>query len=296
MAGSRHITQAVIPVAGRGRRLYPASLAAPKCLMPLVDADGIARPVIHMILRAAVAGGIERVALVVSPEHEPLLRRYFSGRYRDELTRIGKAEIADELAALGERLTYLAAPSPEGFGHAVWLTRDWAAGEPVLVMLGDTVIVPALGVKPPVGQLLEHFGRFDAVGVIGAAVTPADGVHLCGTLAGEPIETDSSVYRITNLMEKPSPEQARRSLRTPGLAGDRFLTHFGLYAFSPEVFDALDELVRANRREGGEIQLTSAEALLVGRGRDLLAAVLAGRAMDVGTGEGLAGTQAAIRR
>ena len=175
MAGKQRITKAVIPVAGRGTRLYPAGLAVPKPLFPLVQSDGLVRPVIQTVLRQALAGGIEQIALVVSPEQIDSLRGYL--RPHEELPAgLGGGAMAaemDELAELGKRITYITQTKPQGLGHAVWCARDFADGEPVLVVLGDHVFLSPDSEPPPARRITDVFARLDSVSVTGVEVTPA---------------------------------------------------------------------------------------------------------------------------
>ena len=165
-------------------------------------------------------------------------------------------------------------------------------------MLGDHVILPQPGAPPPVAQVIEAQARLAATAVIGTAVTPAERAGSFGALAGRPlapsIAAGQRLYRITRAVEKPSPDVARRELQTPGLPDGHVLTHFGLYAFSPAIFEALDHLVRNDIREGGEVQLTTAEQMLIEQHDDACALHIIGRALDVGTPGGLAEAQGVL--
>ncbi len=125
------------------------------------------------------------------------------------------------------------------------------------------------------------------------AVAEAE-VSRYGIIAGTPLEgTEPPVYEIRAMAEKPTVEQARETLRTPGLPDDQYLSFFGIHAFTPAIFDCLAYLIQHNIRQRGEIQLTSAQALLFERERYLLTA-LRGRRYDMGIPEGLIETQIAL--
>lgn len=296
MSGNRTVRKAIIPVAGRATRLFPASAAVPKGLLPLVDLDGAARAVLHVILRQARAGGIEQFAVVVSPGQEEQFRRYFA-RHEDPLAgRWGDAAAvaARELADLAERVSYVTQPAPEGLGHAVWCARRFAGDEPVLVLLGDFLFYPASpDDRSPLGELCELYARVGGVSLTAVERRRIETLALHGTLAGEPVSVGGdSVYRIGDIVEKPDPQTARDRLATRGLPADAFLTHAGAYVFGPAIFDALEQLVRDDRRQRGEIQLTAAQEILVRARQDYFAVELPHcRTLDVGTPQGFADAQ-----
>jgi len=101
-------------------------------------------------------------------------------------------------------------------------------------------------------------------------------------------------YEVLRIVEKPSAELARSSLRTPGLGEDRWLGHFGMHVFSPEIFEVLDRNIAEDVRERGEIQLTTAQEGLRARGGNYIAQVTAGRRYDTGIPYGLMETQLAL--
>ena len=80
-----------------------------------------------------------------------------------------------------------------------------------------------------------------------------------GTIKGAPIDANRGIYRAELIIEKPSVEEARQKLATPGLPAGNYLAHFGMHVFSPRIFDSLECLIRENRRQNGEIQLTAAQ-------------------------------------
>lgn len=280
----QRIRKAIIPVAGRATRLRPASYAIPKGLFPLVDADGRAKPAIHLILEEAFGSGIEQACLVTGPGEDTPYRRY-------------AAALADsgepEWARIATRISFASQSTPEGYGHAVLCARDFAAGEPVLVMLGDHVYRSAAS-RPCARQLLDCFHDFQAA-TSAVQPTPAAQLHLFGTIGGWPVPEHPGVYEVEEIVEKPALEVARARLRVPGLAPDTYLCWFGLHAMTPAIFDVLAEDVAARRRERGEYQFTGAQARLAQRER-YLACEIAGRRYDLGDPEGLLATQVALRQ
>jgi len=300
MSTANRITKAVVPAAGLDSRLMPASLALPKALFPIVDADGRVRPVMHILIRAAVAAGIEQIAIIVAPGGAEAFSRYFADhRSRPRLEGLTAARgDLDELARLAERITYIVQPRADGFGDAVRCARGFAAGDPVLVMLSDHLYLGAPDALPPTAQVLGAFTELDAASVVGVGVTPVEQLHLHGVVAGDPIAAESAegLFSVREIVEKPDPDTARSRLVTPGVPPGHFLTHFGLYAFASCIFDVLDEMARNPACGGGELQLTAAQQRLIDQGRRTCAVAVRGRSLDTGTPAELARAQIEMAR
>lgn len=136
------IEKAIIPIAGYGTRLFPATKAIPKALFPIVDLDGIAKPIIQLIIEEALRAGVDEVCLVAQPQQVEPIAGYFSRDVADAIRE--KAELAaqaERLGEIGRRLHFAIQAEPEGFGHAIYCARDFAAGEPVMILLGDHLYI-----------------------------------------------------------------------------------------------------------------------------------------------------------
>ncbi|MCD6351383.1 MAG: NTP transferase domain-containing protein [Armatimonadetes bacterium] len=284
------VRKAVITAAGHGTRQFPATRAIQKELLPVVDLDGVTRPALHILLAQALAAGIERVGLVVSASSETELRRYLRAPTAEEMALFGGREDlgveSARIEALAQAVDYVRQPSPEGFGHAVYCARDWVGDEPFLLLLGDHLYLADEGEESCLAQVLAVFAEQGA-NMSSVALSPAEELHLFGTVRARPLK--ERLFEVERLVEKPSPELARRELRTPGLPEDRWLTFFGMHVFTPAIFDALEYLIRNDVRERGEIQLTAAQEL-VRRSNPYLAYLVAGTRHDLGTPEGYAET------
>ncbi|MBS3733945.1 MAG: hypothetical protein KGY99_03355 [Phycisphaerae bacterium] len=274
------ITRAVIPIAGRATRLRPWSAATPKALLPLVDADGRLRAVIHWILAEAAAGGITHAALVVSPGQRAALEAYLQAA-------AGDADLPRDIVCIEQS-------QPRGLGDAVLEAAEFAGDEPVCVLLGDHVR-RAAGRSSCTAQVLAAMDAHAPDVMIGMQVIGPEALERCGVAAGEPLGDPAAggVYRCTALIEKPDAATAQRELVTPGLGADRYLAHAGIYAFTPAIFDALRDL--SAEGADGEIELTEAERRLCGRGEVLLCRV-AGDVLDTGTPGAYADAFAAFAR
>lgn len=282
MTTGTRITKAIVPAAGLDTRLMPASLAMPKAMFPIVGPDGRVRPVGHMLIREAVAAGIEQIAVIVSPGGEHAFERYFRehrGTPRGEAVPSARADL-EELAELAGRITYVTQPRPEGFGDAVRCARQFAGGEPVLVMLSDHLYLADPGAPSPTAQVLGCFADLQAASVIGVGVTPVDQLHSHGVVVADP--TSDGLLVVREIVEKPAIQTARDRLTTPGLPTDHYLTHFGLYCFASVIFDALDGLATDASRGSEELQLTEAQQRLVEQGGATYAVAIRGRSLDMG--------------
>jgi UTP--glucose-1-phosphate uridylyltransferase len=299
-AAGRRIRKAIIPVAGRATRHWPASLAVPKALFPLVDGDGRTKPVLQLILEEAFASGIERACVVTGPGEEGPYRRYLEALEALEALAVGEGGGAGGAGGAGTtsgrvdwpaRVSFAIQSSPDGFGHAVLCGRDFAAGEPVLVMLGDHVYRSA-ETRPCARQLLDCFHAGGAA-VSAVQRTPEADLHLFGTVRATPLSGRARAYTVHEIVEKPAVATARERLRVPGVPVGQYLCWFGLHAMTPGLFDVLDEDARLDRRERGELQLTAAQARLAAR-EPYLAYEVAGWRFDMGDPAGLVRTQQAL--
>ncbi len=255
------VKKAVIPVAGYGTRLYPASKAIKKVLFPIIDTDGMAKPLIQTIIEEAVESGIEEVCLVVREDEKQAFTSYFDEPVSPELERRlselpWAVEESRKVAELSKRISYIIQKEQKGFGHAVYCAKDWVGDEPFLLMLGDHVYISNSDVRC-VKQLINVFHQLG--GNISAVMrTIEDLLHLFGTVAGKQMPDHSSVYEVTEIKEKPSVEYAEIHLRTDGVPLGEYLCFFGQYILTPDVFTYIKYLVDRDIRERGEIQLTSA--------------------------------------
>ena len=291
------VRKAVITAAGRGTRQYPASSTVQKEMFPLVDVDGLTKPTIQIIAEEALDAGIEELCIVTAPGDAEMYRRHFRGLSEDLLPAFEGKEWAlqesERLARIEQTLDYVTQPSPEGYGHAVYCASDWVGDEPFLLLLGDHVYISS----DPQGRRCARqvVDVFERTGQTVSAVkrTPERLLHLFGTVRGEPLAGEDGLYRVTAMVEKPSPTRAAQELRTPGLAPGEYLCFFGMHVFTPAIFDCLGYNIRHDVREKGEFQLTSAQALLAAH-EPYLAFEARGERFDMGIPFGLVETQLAL--
>jgi UTP-glucose-1-phosphate uridylyltransferase/mevalonate kinase len=277
----QQVRKAVIPAAGFGTRLFPATKATKKELFPIIDQDGIAKPAILLIVEEALEAGLEEVIIIVQEDDLDEFQSFFNSQVSIE--NYNKLpphfqEYAQRLLEIGRRVTFVAQPNQEGFGHAVYCAREAIGDEPFLLMLGDHLYRSSKE-DSCAKHLLDAYKKH-GINVLGLRRTPEDQIANFGTVAGVWLE-ENRLLNVTEFAEKPTVDYARNNLLVPGITGDEYLTVFGLYIIKPQLFEYLDEHIVHNVRERGEFQLTSALDRL--RQEDgFLGLVMEGRRYDIG--------------
>ncbi len=291
------VRKAVITAAGRGTRQYPASTAVQKEMFPLVDRDGLTKPVIQIIGEEALESGIEEICIITQPGEEHLYRDYFKRLDGDMVKSFRGKDWAilesEKLGAFGERLHFAEQSSPEGFGHAVYQAKKFVGDDPFLLMLGDHIYISDIQDRCA-RQLIKVYEQYMCETVTGVQPTVERQLHLFGTIRGNPIEPGKGIYKAELIVEKPSVELAREQLATPGLPAGNYLAHFGMHVFSPRIFDSLEYLIKNNLREKNEIQLTAAQEHLRQQTEKYWCVVTQGQRYDTGIPYGLMETQLAL--
>lgn len=275
------VRKALIPAAGFGTRLFPASKATKKELFPIIDQDGIAKPAILLIVEEALEAGIEEVLIIVQEEDLDEFQSFFNSQVSIEnfnkLSNRFQA-YARRILEIGRSVSFIIQTAQEGFGHAVYSAHEAIGDEPFLLMLGDH-LYRSEGGQSCARQLMETYHKH-RISVLGLRRTPEDEIANFGTIAGVWLE-EGQLLNVTEFAEKPNLDYARHNLRVPNLAEDEYLTVFGQYIIRPKIFDYLEENIRNNVRERGEFQLTSSLDRL--RQEDgFLGMVMEGRRFDIG--------------
>lgn len=291
------VRKAVITAAGRGTRQYPASTAVQKEMFPLVDRDGLTKPVIQIIGEECIESGIEEICIITQPGEEKQYREYFR-RMTDAESRSFRGKDwaileSEKLGAFGERVRFAEQHTPEGFGHAVYQAKSFVGDEPFLLLLGDHIYVSETRERCA-RQIIRVFEQYMLDAASAVQPTLERLLHLFGVIKGEPIDADKGIYRAALIHEKPKVDDARHQLVTPGLPAGNYLAHFGMHVFSPRIFESLEYLFTNNLREKGEFQLTAAQEHLRQQTDKYWAAVVSGQRYDTGIPYGLMETQLAL--
>jgi UTP--glucose-1-phosphate uridylyltransferase len=239
------IRKAVLPVAGLGTRVLPASKVIPKEMLPLVD-----KPTLQYIVEEAVAAGIEEIIFVTSRSKRSIEDHFDAFPELEQvLERKGKQKELEELRRVQTMATYVAVRQPEarGLGHAVLCAKDLVGDEPFVVMLGDDLVAPETPCLPRMMQIHEQYGG----SVLSLFVSPPEQISSFGIVSVE--ELGSDVVKVTHLVEKPSREEAPSDLAVAGR-----------YILTPDIFALLEKTPPG---AGGEIQITDAIEMQAQAGR-----------------------------
>jgi UTP--glucose-1-phosphate uridylyltransferase len=255
--------KAVVPVAGLGTRHFPASHAVKKELFPVVGQDGIGRALFHYHLIELVAAGFEEICIIVQPGEESTIRAYLEGPGDAYLRRLEKypalREEARRMADFSDRVTFAVQHEQEGYGHAVYQSRDFAAGEPVLLCLGDHLF---RGTPTSPYRELAEAAAYSGGKSLSAVnrISPSE-LKGYGTIAGTREKDHPALIDVSLIIEKPDVAVAREKLRVDGLGEEEFLGWFGMHLLAPSIYDILGEMIRDDIRDGGEFQLTRAQEI-----------------------------------
>jgi UTP--glucose-1-phosphate uridylyltransferase len=273
------VRKAVIPAAGFGTRLFPATKAVKKEFFPIIDKDGRAKPVILAIVEEAISAGIEEIGIVVQRSDRPLFEDFFNPPKSELFNKLSpqNQEYSKDIQTLGNKITILTQDKQEGYGHAVFCAKEWVKDEPFLLLLGDHVYSSDTE-KSCAYQVLDIYKQVNQ-SVVGLNTMPAEIIYKAGCVTG--IWQSNSVLSVTQLYEKPTLEYARQHLRVEGMADEEFLCIFGLYVLRPKIFDYLEENISNNIRERGEFQLTSCLDRLRQQ-EGMTGYVLKGKSFDIG--------------
>ena len=234
------ITKAVIPAAGLGTRVLPATKALPKEMLPIVD-----KPAIQYIVEEAAASGITDI-LIITNRGKELIENHFDRcpELEQRLLHNNKIDAFDEVVNISKlaNIYFLRQKETLGLGHAVSCARSFVGNEPFAVLYGDDVII---GEDPACAQLIRAYNEFGRA-VLGINKVSREDISKYSSLKVENIR--DNIFSCTDMVEKPSENEI---LSLYSVLGRCILT--------PDIFDILDKVKPG---VGGEIQLTDAMKIL----------------------------------
>ena len=234
-----------------------------KELFPVVGPDGIARALFHYHLLELEAAGIEEICIIVQPGEDEMVRDYLRGPGDAYLKRLEKYPAllreAEQMRGFEKRISFAVQRQQEGYGHAVFQTKKFAAGEMVLLGLGDHLFRG----KPnsPYRELADTAKVSGGKSVSAVNRISADELKGYGTIAGTRRAENPRLIDVSLIIEKPTVAVAREQLRVDGLPAGTWLGWFGLHLLAPSIYDVLEEMIRDNVRDNGEFQLTRAQEI-----------------------------------
>jgi UTP--glucose-1-phosphate uridylyltransferase len=222
------ITKAVITAAGKNQHHLP--------IQTLIDRDGKEKSVLQILVEETISGGIEEICVVVQPGDESVY-----------------SEIVGDHAG---RLHFVVQEEPLGYGHAIYCARDFTKNDPFLHLVGDHLYVSRQN-KSCSKQLIE-IAEAEACSVSSVQATRENLLTHFGTIAGRRIHGRQDLYRIEEVVEKPTPTDAEQRLIIPGLRAGYYLCFFGMHVLTPAVMDILGQLLQGSPGQG---KITLSDAL-----------------------------------
>ncbi len=240
-----HIRKVVLPVAGLGTRVLPATKVIPKEMLPIVD-----KPTLQYIVEEAVAAGIEEVIFVTSRSKRSIEDHFDRFPELEQiLQQKGKQKELEELRHVQTMASYTAVrqSEPLGLGHAILCAKDLVGNEPFAVMLGDEFMAAE---TPCLPQMIEVYERYHA-SVLSLFNVPPELISSYGIASVR--DLGSGTFQVSHLVEKPSPEEAPSDLAVAGR-----------YILTPDIFELIEKTPPGR---GGEIQITDAIEMQAQAGR-----------------------------
>jgi UTP--glucose-1-phosphate uridylyltransferase len=232
------VRKAVFPAAGLGTRFLPATKAQPKEMLPLVD-----KPIIQYGVEEAMASGCDQI-IIVTGRGKTAIEDHFDVSYELEsmLKDRGKTELLAVVKQISDMIhvAYVRQKEAMGLGHAVLTAKELVGHEPFAVLLADDVVDSEV---PCLKQMIEVFDETQS-SVIATQIVEGKAISAYGVLDAKPVEGrwKGQLYEISNLVEKPKPEEAPSNLAI-----------IGRYVLTPGIFEALEN---TEFGKGGELQLT----------------------------------------
>ncbi len=253
------IRKAIIPAAGLGTRFLPATKAQPKEMLPIVD-----KPTIQYIVEEAIAAGIEDL-LIITGKNKRSIEDHFDKSIELEmaLKEKGKDELLEIVQDISNLIDvhYVRQKEAKGLGHAIYCAKTFIGNEPFAVLLGDDVVRSE---KPVIKQLMDVYAEKETP-VLGCQLVPKKDTSKYGIV--DYANKEGDIYKVKNLIEKPSVEEAPSNLAI-----------LGRYIITPDIFEIIENTPPGR---GGEIQLTDALKTLNDK-RQIYAYNFAGKRYDVG--------------
>ena len=228
------VRKAVIPAAGLGTRMLPATKTVPKEMLPLVD-----KPAIQYIIEEAVASGVEDI-LIITNRAKSAMDDYFdyTPELEESLERAGKITELESVRQTADmaNIFYVRQKETRGLGHAVWRAKKFIGDEPFAVLLGDDIMMAE---TPVTKQLIDAAEKYHA-SAVGVQRVTSEAISRYSSVKISQLE--ERIYKVTDMNEKPAPEEAFSEFAI-----------LGRYVLTAEIFDMLEKTPPGY---GGEIQLT----------------------------------------
>ena len=263
------VRKAIIPAAGLGTRVLPASKSVPKEMLNIVD-----KPAIQYIVEEAVAAGIEDI-LIITNRGKGAIEDHFDHSFELEAGLKGvasKEKLYEDIKAVANlaNIYFIRQKETKGLAHALLCGKSFVGDEPFAVLYGDDVIISEDPVTAQLTRCYEKYGK----GVVGVNEVPEELIRLYCTLDVSPIEGEDRAMNCSKIIEKPTPDQILS-----------LYAILGRIVMPPETFELIEKGLAATP-EGKEFYLTDVFTEL-GQAGKLLAYDFDGRRYDMGNKLGI---------
>ena len=260
------VTKAVIPAAGLGTRVLPATKAQPKEMLVIVD-----KPSLQYIVEELVESGIKDI-IIVTGRNKNSIEDHFDHSYEleDTLKKNNKNTLLEKVEDISSmaNICYVRQNHPKGLGHAILKAKSFVGDEPFVIALGDDIVYNDV---PVAKQLIDNYSKYGS-SIVGCQEVKESDVSKYG-IVKPLLSLDEKTIEMEDFIEKPSIEEAPSKLAC-----------LGRYLLTPKIFDYLE---KTEPGKGGEIQLTDAIVAMMKDGEKVLAYNFEGKRYDIGNKFGL---------
>ena len=260
------VTKAVIPAAGLGTRVLPATKAQPKEMLVIVD-----KPSLQYIVEELVESGIKDI-IIVTGRNKNSIEDHFDHSYEleDTLKKNNKNTLLEKVEDISSmaNICYVRQNHPKGLGHAILKAKSFVGDEPFVIALGDDIVYNDV---PVAKQLIDSYSKYGS-SIVGCQEVKESDVSKYG-IVKPLLSLDEKTVEMEDFIEKPSIDEAPSKLAC-----------LGRYLLTPKIFDYLE---KTEPGKGGEIQLTDAIVAMMKDGEKVLAYNFEGKRYDIGNKFGL---------
>ena len=260
------VTKAVIPAAGLGTRVLPATKAQPKEMLVIVD-----KPSLQYIVEELVESGIKDI-IIVTGRNKNSIEDHFDHSYEleDTLKKNNKNTLLEKVEDISSmaNICYVRQNHPKGLGHAILKAKSFVGDEPFVIALGDDIVYNDV---PVAKQLIDSYSKYGS-SIVGCQEVKESDVSKYG-IVKPLLSLDEKTVEMEDFIEKPSVDEAPSKLAC-----------LGRYLLTPKIFDYLE---KTEPGKGGEIQLTDAIVAMMKDGEKVLAYNFEGKRYDIGNKFGL---------
>lgn len=238
----KRINRAIIPAAGMGTRLLPATKAIPKEMLPIINV-----PTIQLIVQEIINSGIKNILIVISKEKESIISHFKPNKNLEKiLIQRGKKQYADLVKKTGNlaKIDFIYQKEPLGLGHAIGCCQKWTKNEPFAVLLGDDVVVTSKSQKTALKQCMDAFYKTKSC-IVGVQSVAKEVISKYGIV--KPVNKkclSKKVFKLVDMVEKPEIEDAPSNYAA-----------LGRYIFTKDIFSFI---WKTKKDKSGEIQITDA--------------------------------------